>query len=92
MPTYYDITLTTSIAHGSGILDKPCSVVFTYKVGSHSQTYSGSILAWRLSNVVCMQSAYMNIEAAWKDANGGTLTINTGGAPLRKGIKGFKKR
>lgn len=73
--TYYLITLGKDIPHGSDILDKPCSVVFSYPGGSHSPVFSGTIIAWRTQNSVLMASNYMNIEAAWVGANGGTLSI-----------------
>ncbi len=67
-----------NIPHGVDILNKPCQVVFSYPGGSHSQVYQGTLFAWRLQNLVCMVSNYMNIEAAWNGANGGVLTINSG--------------
>lgn len=30
MATYYNITLNADIPHGSDILNKPCTIVFTY--------------------------------------------------------------
>lgn len=79
MASYYDVTLTTAIPHGSNILNQPCSVMFTYPGGSHSTTYGGTVFAWRTANVISMSSAYMNLEASWVGANGGTLKIT--GAP-----------
>lgn len=76
MTTYYNITLANGIPHGSGILDKPCTVVFSYPEGSHSGSYSGTVFAWPTQTSVRMASPYMNIEAAWVGANGGTLTID----------------
>ena len=79
MPTYYDVTLGVNIPHGVDILNRPCQVVFSYPEGSHSQAYRGTIFAWRLQNLVCMSSLVMNIEAAWNGANGGVLSIDSGG-------------
>lgn len=91
MTTYYDITLTADIPHGSGILDKSCTVTFTYPDGSHSTPpYSGKILAWQAANRVRISSSASNIEAGWVGANGGTLTINTR-AGLNFGIYAFSK-
>lgn len=90
MTTYYNITLASNVPHGSGILDKPCSVVFTYPDGSHSGAYSGTVFAWPTQNTVRMSSVYLNIEAAWVGANGGTLTISTA-PPLNFGITAFAK-
>lgn len=91
MATYYDITLTANIPQGSDILNKSCTVVFTYPGGSHSDpSYSGTVASWPSPNTVRISSAVLNIEAGWVGANGGTLTINTGGG-LAFGIAGFAK-
>jgi hypothetical protein len=76
MTTYYDVTLGTAIPHGSHILNQSCTITFSYPDGSHSHEYSGTVFAWRQSNVVNVASAQMNIESAWKGANGGTLAIH----------------
>jgi hypothetical protein len=92
MPTFYDVTLGANIPHGVDILDKPCSVVFSYPEGSHSQAYGGTLLAWREQNLVCMESSIMNIEAGWTDANGGVLSIESGrSGVLTYPIIGFVK-
>lgn len=88
--TYYDITLGQNISQGSDILEKPCSVVFTYPDGSRSSTYTGTIIAWPTSNTVRISSSYLNIEDAWTGANGGTLTITTT-TTLSYPITGFSK-
>jgi len=91
MTTYYDITLTSDIPHGSDILNRPCTIVFTYPNGSHSDpSYSGTIFAWQTANTVRIASAVLNIEAGWVGANGGSLTIDTGGG-LAFGISAFAK-
>lgn len=89
MPTYYDVTLGGNIPHGSDILNKPCTVVFSYPNGAHSHTYTAQVLAWLAANTVRIVSPYMNIEAAWVGANGGTLSINTGNGVLQFPIIGF---
>ena len=91
MPSYYDVTLGVNIPHGSDILGKPCTVVFTYPGGSYSQPYSATVFAWLVQNVVRISSAYMNIEAAWNGANGGTLSIYTGHGNLDYPITLFVK-
>lgn len=91
MATYYDVTLRWGIPHGSDILNKPCSVTFTYPDGSHSQAYAGTVLAWFQQNVIRMSSNYMNIEAAWGGANGGTLSIGVNGSTLNVPITEFAK-
>lgn len=78
MATWYDVTVAAPIPHGSDILNKPCTVTFTYPGGSSSQAYNGTIEAWRTPTVVAMSSAYLNIQDAWTGANGGTLNINNG--------------
>ncbi len=88
-PSYYEIVLGANIPHGSGILNRPCSVVFPYPGGAHSPPYTGTVLAWPTQNTIRMQSAYMNIEAAWVGANGGTLTIDTTNGMLNYPIIGF---
>ena len=90
MTTYYDITLTSNIPQGSDILNKPCTVVFTYPEGSHSGTYSGTLFAWFTANTVRISSAVLNIEDAWTGANGGTLSIQTD-AIQSYGISAFSK-
>lgn len=90
MATYYNITLDSNIPHGSNILDKPCRVVFSYPDGSFSYAYTGTVFAWPTANTVRIKSATLNIEAAWVGANGGTLTIQTGGG-LAYRITGFVK-
>lgn len=90
--SYYDITLRANIPHGSDILNKPCTVVFSYPDGSSSSyTYSGTLFAWFTPNTVRISSAQTNIEAGWVGANGGILTINTGGGLLTYAISGFAK-
>lgn len=91
MPTYYDVTLAANIPYGSNILNNPCTVIFTYPDGSHSIPYAATVFAWLHRNVVRISSAYMNIEAAWVGANGGTLTIVTPALPLVGAITGFVK-
>ncbi|HEX8000804.1 MAG TPA: hypothetical protein VF528_20655 [Pyrinomonadaceae bacterium] len=76
MASYYDVTLGAAIPHGSNILNQPCTVTFSYPGGSFSTPYSGTVFAWRQSNVVSVTSAYTNLESAWVGANGGTLSIN----------------
>ena len=89
--SYYDITLTGNIPHGSDILNKPCTVVFGYPGGSHSDPpYTGTIFAWPVANGVRISSAIMNMEAGWVGANGGTLRIATG-AGLAFGIALFAR-
>ncbi|HST36209.1 MAG TPA: hypothetical protein VLK25_06230 [Allosphingosinicella sp.] len=90
--TYYSVTLATDIPPGSNILEKPCQARATYPDKSHSSDYPGTIFAWPTQNSVCIASAYMNMEAAWIGATGGTLTISTGGgAPLSYAITAFCK-
>lgn len=92
MTTYYDVTLTANIPHGSDILGKPCTVVFTYPGGSYSDpAYSCQIFAWLTQNTVRITSAVLNVEAGWVGANGGTLTINTGGGLPPFGIAAFAR-
>ncbi len=91
MATYYDITLTANIPKGSDILNKSCTVVFTYPEGSHSHpSYSGTVESSASANTVRISSAVLNIEAGWVGANGGTLTINSGSG-LAFGISAFSK-
>jgi len=90
MATYYNITLNADIPHGSDILNKPCTIVFTYPNGSFSQKYFGTVFAWPNANIVRISSPILNIEAGWAGANGGTLTVQTGGG-LAYGITAFAK-
>ena len=90
MTTYYDITLSAAIPHGSNILNQACVIVFTYPGGSSSTPYSATVLSWFTANTVRVASAVLNIEAGWAGANGGTLTIGTT-PPLACGITAFAK-
>ena len=90
MATWYDVTVAAPIPHGSDILNKPCTVRFTYPNGSFSQAYNGTVEAWRTETVVAMSSAYQNIQNAWADANGGTLNINNGAVVAA--VVGFVRR
>jgi hypothetical protein len=90
MTTYYNVTLASNIPHGSDILNRPCTVVFTYPDGSRSYTYNATLFAWPTQNTVRLASATINIEAAWHGANGGTLSILAGGG-LAYHIVGFAK-
>jgi hypothetical protein len=83
MSTYYDVTLSGNIQQGFDILEAPCTVVFTYPGGSRSQDYSAAVFAWPTSNLVRIVSSYLNIEAAWAEANGGTLTIKNQGFAIQ---------
>jgi hypothetical protein len=91
MPTYYNVTLGANIPHGSDILNRACSVTFTYPDGSHSQPYAGTVFAWPQQNSIRMSSAYANIDAAAQGMNGGTLSITAGGGPLAFPITAFAK-
>ncbi|UQA55474.1 hypothetical protein [Polyangium aurulentum] len=91
MASHYDVTLGQNIPHGTSILNAPCKVVFTYPDGSRSGEYSATVFAWRLQNVVGISSSYMNIEAAWQGANGGTLSIQTVGGTVSHPITGFTR-
>ena len=82
MADYYDVTLAVNIPHGTDILKKSCTVVFTYPNGSQSNPYSATVFAWLQPNVVRIASKIVNIDAGWKGANGGTLAINMGIAPV----------
>ena len=87
MSTYYDVILSGNIPQGFDILEAPCTVVFTYPGGSRSQDYSATVFAWPTSNLVRIFSSYLNIEAAWAEANGGTLTIKSQGFAIQNFIK-----
>lgn len=92
MPTtYYDVTVADEIPHGSDILDKRCVVQFYYQGGSHSEPYSGKVLAWRAPALVRISSQYMNIQDAWKDAEYGLLTVELLTGPLVRRIVGFSR-
>ena len=89
MATYYDVTLSAAIPHGSDILNKPCTVVFTYPDGSHSNPYFATVFAWLTPTLVRIVSPVLNIQSGWVGANGGTLSIDTGHGLLNRGITGF---
>jgi len=89
MPTYYDVVVDRDIPHGSDILDKSCTVQFTYPNGSHSDLYPARVFAWLAPPLVRIVSPVMNIQAAWFGAEYGTLTIQRLVGPLVFRIVGF---
>ena len=83
MDTNYEITLAAPIPQGADILNKPCTMVFNYADGSHSDVYSGTTLS-SINSTVRISSRYLNIDSAWThDVRGGTLDIATGGGLVR---------
>jgi hypothetical protein len=90
--TSYYVTIDKDFPPAPGIDNKDCTVVFTYHGGSSSHPYSGKIIAWTSARVVKIESRVMNIEAAWKGANGGTLTIRKARhGDITRGITDFVK-
>jgi hypothetical protein len=91
MASFYDIMLTSNIPHGSDILNKPCTVVFTYPDGSRTdRPYNGQILASFTPNTVRISSANPSIENGWARADGGSLAIRSN-TTLTYGISSFAR-
>jgi hypothetical protein len=89
--SYYDVRLAANIAHGSDILNQPCTVLFTFPTGIIHGPYSGQVLAWPQPNEITMKALSPSLDVFWVGANGGLLTVNPGPNQLQFAINGFTK-
>lgn len=73
MASYYAVTLTTDIPHGSDVLNKECKLKVQQLTPSGLATLmvaNGVVLAWQASNIIVFKTSYMNIPNT-----GGTVKI-----------------